>query len=348
MTAALRETNFTLPGQTAFYRGKVRDVYALADDRLVMVATDRISAFDVVLPAAIPHKGQVLNQLAAFQLAATADLVPNWVEAQPDPCVTVGRRCRPYPVEMVIRGYLTGHAWRTYAAGGRLLCGVRLPDGLREYDALPDGPIITPTTKAAAGHDEDISREEILRQRLVPEADYAQLEDYSRALFRRGTEVAAARGLVLLDTKYEFGRDASGPEVELSAAGGLIRVIDEIHTPDSSRYCYTEGFAAARNRGEAPRQLSQEFVRQWLIGEGFQGKAGQTPPPMTPAWCATIGGRYVELFELLTGEKFVTAATPDEAPAARIERRLRAWLAAAPPARAPASEANAGKNRGNR
>ncbi len=325
MPAALHETHFTLPGQTAFYRGKVRDVYALADDRLVMVATDRISAFDVILPEPIPNKGQVLNQLAAFQLAATADLVPNWVEAQPDPCATVGRRCRPYPVEMVIRGYLTGHAWRTYAAGGRVLCGVPLPDGLREYDALPGGPIITPTTKAAAGHDEDISREEILRQGLVSAADYAQLEAYTRALYQRGTEVAAARGLILLDTKYEFGFDERAR---------LIRVIDEIHTPDSSRYCYAEGFTEARARGEAPRQLSKEFVRQWLIGEGFQGKDGQTPPPMTAAWCETIGGRYVELFELLTGEKFVAAATPTETPAARIERHLHAWIAASGPSAA--------------
>lgn len=319
MIATLRETNFQLPGQTAFYRGKVRDVYALAGDRLVMVATDRISAFDVVLPEAIPHKGQVLNQLAAVNLAATADLVPNWVEAQPDPCVTIGRRCVPYPVEMVIRGYLTGHAWRTYAAGGRLLCGVALPDGLREYDLLPYGPIITPTTKAAAGHDEDISRDEILRQGLVPEAEYVQLEAYTRSLFTRGTQLAAMRGLVLLDTKYEFGRD--------EAATGLIRVIDEIHTPDSSRYCYAEGFAALRARGEAPRSLSKEFVRQWLISEGFQGRAGQAPPAMSPEWCAAIGARYVELFELLTGETFVPAATPAEAPAARIERRLRVWLA---------------------
>ncbi|MBC7447661.1 MAG: phosphoribosylaminoimidazolesuccinocarboxamide synthase [Hymenobacteraceae bacterium] len=320
MTATLRETNFHLPGQTAFYRGKVRDVYALGNERLVMVATDRISAFDVVLPEAIPNKGQVLNQLAAFQLAATADLVPNWVEAQPDPCVTVGRRCQPYPVEMVIRGYLTGHAWRTYAAGGRTLCGVSLPDGLREYDPLPGGPIITPTTKAAAGHDEDISREDILRLELVPETSYAQLEAYTRALFQRGSEAAAARGLVLLDTKYEFGRDED--------ADGLIRVIDEIHTPDSSRYCYADGFDARRTRGEAPRALSKEFVRQWLIGEGFQGRDGQTPPPMTPAWCAAIGARYVELYELLTGEAFVAAITTEDSPAARIERRLRAWLAA--------------------
>lgn len=324
MTPALRETNFQLPGQTGFYRGKVRDVYALDGDRLIMVATDRISAFDVVLPEPIPHKGQVLNQLAAFHLAATADVVPNWVEAQPDPCATVGHRCAAYPVEMVIRGYLTGHAWRTYAAGGRELCGVRLPDGLREYDPLPGGPILTPTTKAAAGHDEDISREEIVARGLVPEAEYVQLEELTRALFRRGTALAAARGLVLLDTKYEFGRD--------DAAGGIIRVIDEIHTPDSSRYCFAEGFDELRARGEAPRQLSKEFVRQWLIGEGFQGKEGQTPPPMTPEWCAAIGARYVELYERLTGRTFVpaTAEAPTETPAARIERRLGEWLSANP------------------
>ena len=320
--SALAETNFQLPGQTAFYRGKVRDVYALAPNRLVMVATDRISAFDVVLPRAVPHKGQVLNQLAAFHLAATADLVPNWVLAQPDPCATVGRQCVPYKVEMVIRGFLTGHAWRTYAAGGRTLCGVALPDGLREYDPLPGGPIITPTTKATAGHDEDISRAEILRQGLVPEDEYEQLEAYTRALFQRGSELAAARGLVLLDTKYEFGVDP--------AAGNLIRVIDEIHTPDSSRYCHAEGFAETRARGEAPRQLSKEFVRQWLLGAGFQGLAGQLPPLMTADWCAAIGARYVELYERLTGTHFVPATSPTEPPAHRIERRIREWLATAP------------------
>lgn len=320
---ALRETNFHLPGQTGFYRGKVRDVYALAGNRLAMVATDRISAFDVVLPRAIPHKGQVLNQLAAHHLAATADLVPNWLEAQPDPCVSVGRRCEPYRVEMVVRGYLAGHAWRTYASGGRELCGVRLPDGLREWDELPGGPILTPTTKAAAGHDEDISRADILRQDIVPEADYVQLEAYALALFRRGTELAAARGLVLLDTKYEFGRDPG--------TDGLIRVIDEIHTPDSSRYCYANDFAARRQQGEAPRQLSKEFVRQWLISEGFQGKDGQTPPAMADEWVETIGARYVELFEELTGQRFVPATleNPTEEPESRVERRLRAWLAAA-------------------
>jgi phosphoribosylaminoimidazole-succinocarboxamide synthase len=322
MTIALRETHFQLPGQTGFYRGKVRDVYALEGNRLAVVATDRISAFDVVLPRAIPHKGQVLNQLAAHNLAATADVVPNWVEAQPDPCATVGRRCEPYKVEMVIRGYLTGHAWRTYAAGKRELCGVALPDGLHEYDQLPGGPIITPTTKAAAGHDEDISRAEILRQGIVPEDEYLQLEAYTRALYQRGTELAAARGLVLLDTKYEFGRD--------EAAGGLIRVIDEIHTPDSSRYCYAEGFDELRARGEAPRQLSKEFVRQWLISEGFQGQNGQSPPAMADEWIAAIGHRYIELYELLTGQPFVPAPeVSGEEPAARIERRLQEWLSTA-------------------
>lgn len=318
---ALRETDFHLPGQTGFYRGKVRDVYFLIDDQLAIVATDRISAFDVVLPRPIPHKGQVLNQLAAHHLRATQDIVPNWVLAHPDPCATVGRRCEAFRVEMVIRGYLTGHAWRTYAAGGRELCGVALPGGLREYDAIPGGPIITPTTKAAAGHDQDISREEILRQGIVAEADYVQLETYTRALFQRGTELAAARGLILLDTKYEFGRDPRD---------GTIRVIDEIHTPDSSRYCYAEGFGELRRRGEAPRQLSKEFVRQWLLQEGFQGHEGQQPPAMTDAWIATIGQRYVELYELLTGEPFVPAAAPEgEAPAARIERHLRTWLTTA-------------------
>ncbi len=321
LAPALAETAFTLPGQTGFYRGKVRDVYTLENHRVAMVATDRISAFDVVLPRAIPHKGQVLNQLAAFHLAATADLVPNWVLAQPDPCVTVGRACAPFRVEMVIRGYLAGHALRTYQAGGRTLCGESLPDGLRPYDALPGGPILTPTTKADAGHDQDISRAEILAQGLVSETDYAQLEAYTHALFQRGTALAAARGLVLLDTKYEFGYDTQD---------GTIRLIDEIHTPDSSRYCYADDFADRRDRGEAPRQLSKEFVREWLLAQGFQGHAGQTPPPMTDAWVQEISQRYVELFEQLTGQTFQPATGSDATldPATRIERHLRTWVQA--------------------
>ncbi|MCJ8164615.1 phosphoribosylaminoimidazolesuccinocarboxamide synthase [Pontibacter sp. E15-1] len=288
---AIKETNFSFPGQTGFYKGKVRDVYYFGD-KLAIVATDRISAFDVVLPRAIPYKGQVLNQIASLNLQATASLVPNWVLSTPDPNVTVGYRCEPFKVEMVIRGYLAGHAWREYKAGKRLLCGVTLPEGLRENDKLPE-PIITPTTKADEGHDEDISREEILAQGLVLEQDYLKLEHYTRTLFQKGTELAEQRGLILVDTKYEFGRH-----------DGKIYLIDEIHTPDSSRYFYTEGYAERQANGEPQRQLSKEFVRQWLIENGFQGKDGQNVPEMTDAIVAGISARYIELYEVFTGQEF--------------------------------------------
>jgi phosphoribosylaminoimidazole-succinocarboxamide synthase len=289
---AINQTNFNFPGQTAFYKGKVRDVYTIEDRLLVMVVTDRISAFDVVLPEAIPYKGQVLNQIAAHFLQATADIVPNWVINVPDPSVTIGKMCEPFKVEMVIRGYLAGHAAREYAAGKRQVCGVTLPEGLKENDKLPE-PIITPTTKAAVGHDEDISREEILARGIVSEEDYVQLEQYTRALFARGTEIAASQGLILVDTKYEFGK-----------ADGQIFLIDEIHTPDSSRYFYSEGYAERQQQGEPQKQLSKEFVRKWLIENGFQGKEGQTVPVMTPEIVQSISDRYIELFEQITGKAF--------------------------------------------
>jgi phosphoribosylaminoimidazole-succinocarboxamide synthase len=289
---ALKETSFKFPGQTAFYKGKVRDVYTVDNKYMVMVVTDRISAFDVVLPEPIPFKGQVLNQIAAKFLQATADIVPNWVITVPDPNVTIGRICEPFKVEMVIRGYLAGHAWREYSAGKRLLCGVTLPEGLKENDKLPE-PIITPTTKAAVGHDEDISREQILERGVVSESDYAQLEQYTRALFNRGTEIAAERGLILVDTKYEFGK-----------AEGQIYLIDEIHTPDSSRYFYSDGYAERQASGEAQKQLSKEFVRKWLIENNFQGKDGQKVPQMTEEIVNSISERYIELFEHITGEDF--------------------------------------------
>lgn len=294
----LTQTNFQFPGQTGFYRGKVRDVYAF-DEHLLMVASDRISAFDVVLPRAIPFKGQVLNQIAAHFLQATADVVPNWLLAVPDPNVSFGHRCEAFPVEMVVRGYLAGHAWRTYQSGLRTLCGVALPEGLRENDRLPQ-PIITPSTKAHEGHDEDISREEILRQGLVTEADYAQLERYTLALFERGTRMAAEHGLILVDTKYEFGK-----------RGDSVFLIDEIHTPDSSRYFYAEGYETRQANGEAQRQLSKEFVREWLIANGFQGKAGQVIPDMSDTWVTQISERYIELFERVTGKVFVKRVEPD-------------------------------------
>jgi len=289
----IAQTHFQFPGQTGFYRGKVRDVYYIGDDKLVMVATDRISAFDVVLPRPVPFKGQVLNQLAARMLKATADIVPNWVIDVPDPNVTVGWRCEAQKVEMVIRGYLAGHAWREYNAGKRSLCGVVLPDGLRENDKLPE-PIITPTTKAAEGHDQDISREEILRQGIVLENDYLRMEEYTRALFQRGTEIAAAQGLILVDTKYEFGKH-----------NDKIIIIDEIHTPDSSRYFYSDGYAGRQERGEPQKQLSKEFVRQWLIDNGFQGKEGQVVPEMSDAWLTQISDRYIQLYEKVTGTPFI-------------------------------------------
>ena len=296
---SIKETHFGFPGQTNFYKGKVRDVYTIDNKYLVMVVSDRISAFDVVLPEPIPYKGQVLNQIAAKFLSATADIVPNWVLNVPDPNVTIGRICEPFKVEMVIRGYLAGHAWREYSAGRRQVCGASLPEGLKENDKLPE-PIITPTTKAAVGHDEDISREEILKRGIVSENDYAQLENYTRALFKRGTEIAEKQGLILVDTKYEFGK-----------AGGKIYLIDEIHTPDSSRYFYSEGYAERQKNNEPQKQLSKEFVRKWLIENDFQGKEGQVVPEMTPEIVKSISERYIELYEKITGEKFIKPGNED-------------------------------------
>ena len=297
--ASIKETHFNFPKQTAFYKGKVRDVYTIDNKYLAMVVTDRISAFDVVLPEAIPYKGQVLNQIAAKFLLDTADIVPNWVITVPDPSVTIGRICEPFKVEMVIRGYLAGHAAREYSAGKRLLCGEILPEGLRENDKLPE-PIITPTTKASVGHDEDISKADILAKGIVSAEDYAQLEKYTKALFERGTEIAARQGLILVDTKYEFGK-----------ANGEIYLIDEIHTPDSSRYFYQEGYEERQLRGEPQKQLSKEFVRRWLIENGFQGKEGQVVPVMTPEIVNSISDRYIELYEQITGENFVKSDNAD-------------------------------------
>lgn len=288
---ALKETHFQFPGQTGFYRGKVRDVYHFPR-HLVVIASDRISAFDVVLPRAIPYKGQVLNQIAAQALRDTADLVPNWLEASPHPSVSIGKKCEPFKVEMVIRGYLAGHAWRTYRAGGRTLCGEPLPEGLRENDPLPH-PIITPTTKASQGHDEDISGADLLTQGIVDPTDYTLLKKYTFQLFERGSQLAAQRGLILVDTKYEFGK-----------LDGQVYLIDEIHTPDSSRYFYADGYAERQDRGEVQRQLSKEFVREWLIANGFQGHAGQSVPLMSDLKVAEITDRYVELYERLTGNQF--------------------------------------------
>ena len=286
---AIKETHFKFPGQTGFYRGKVRDVYYFGD-LMAMVATDRISAFDVILPRAIPDKGRVLNQIAAYNLQATKTLVPNWVIATPDQNVTIGFKCEPFAVEMVVRGYLAGHAWREYKSGKRMLCGVPLPDGLKENDKLPS-PIITPTTKAHVGHDEDISREEILKRGIVSESDYKTLEDYTLTLFKKGTELAAARNLILVDTKYEFGKH-----------NGIIYLIDEVHTPDSSRYFYTDGYESRQQANEQQKQLSKEFVRQWLIENGFQGKDGQRVPEMTDQIVESISARYQELYQQVRGE----------------------------------------------
>jgi phosphoribosylaminoimidazole-succinocarboxamide synthase len=305
---ALLETKLDLPGQTAFYRGKVRDVYTLSDGRLLMVASDRISAFDHVLPRAIPHKGQVLNQTAVHFLNATRDICPNWLQLVPDPNVAIGLACEPYKIEMVIRGYLVGHAWREYKAGKRMICGVPMPDGLKENDPFPE-PIITPATKAEAGHDEDISREAIIAQGIVPEQEYEQLEAYTRALFSRGTAMAAERGLILVDTKYEFGRHNEE-----------IVLIDEIHTPDSSRYFYADGFEERQQKGQRQKQLSKEFVREWLMENGFQGLAGQKMPEMPDSFVQKITDRYVELFEKVTGKTFVPADTSDIQQ--RIQRNL--------------------------
>ncbi|MBQ6761791.1 MAG: phosphoribosylaminoimidazolesuccinocarboxamide synthase [Bacteroidales bacterium] len=309
---ALTRTDFHFPDQLSKYTGKVRDVYSIGSDYLVMVATDRISAFDVVLPEGIPFKGQVLNQIASRFLDATADILPNWKVAEVDPMVTLGLRCEPFKVEMVIRGYLTGHAWREYKAGKRTLCGVALPEGMVENQKFPE-PIITPTTKAAEGHDEDISKEEIIAQGIVGKEDYEQLEAYTRALFARGTEMAAQKGLILVDTKYEFGK-----------RDGKILLMDEIHTPDSSRYFYAEGYEERLARGEHQKQLSKEFVREWLMANGFQGKEGQKIPDMTPEVVAGITDRYIELYEHITGVPFVKAEDDDLA--ARIEKNISNFL----------------------
>ena len=310
---ALVSTDFNFPGQVAKYTGKVRDVYSIGNDYLVMVATDRISAFDVVLPKGIPFKGQVLNQIASKFLDATADIVPNWKIAAVDPMVTVGYRCEPFLVEMVIRGYLTGHAWREYKAGKRSICGVALPDGMVENQKFPQ-PIITPTTKAAEGHDEDISREEIIARGIVSEEDYVQLEAYTRALFERGTQMAAEQGLILVDTKYEFGK-----------RDGQIILMDEIHTPDSSRYFYAEGYEERLAAGQKQKQLSKEFVREWLMANGFQGQDGQQVPEMTEEIVNGITDRYVELYENIVGEKFEKAEGTDIL--ARIEANVTECLA---------------------
>ena len=309
---AVVKTDLHLPGQTAKYTGKVRDVYTIDNAYIVMVATDRISAFDVVLPEGIPYKGQVLNQIASKFLDLTEDILPNWKIAEVDPMVTIGHLCEPYKVEMVVRGYLAGHAWREYKAGKRMLCGVALPDGLRENDRLPE-PIITPTTKAAEGHDEDISREEIIVRGIVPADEYAELERYTLALFQRGTEIAAQRGLILVDTKYEFGRK-----------DGRIMLMDEIHTPDSSRYFYAEGYEERLAAGERQRQLSKEFVREWLMANGFQGQEGQQVPEMTPEVVAGITDRYIELYEHITGEEFVRTEC-DDVPS-RIDANIEAFI----------------------
>ncbi len=304
--AALTKTNFNFTGQTAVYKGKVRDVYTIGQDVLVMVASDRISAFDHILPKGIPYKGEVLTGIAAKFLRATADIVPNWLVATPDPVVSIGLRCNPYPVEMVIRGYLAGHAWREYSAGRRILCGVQMPDGMKENDRFPT-PIITPATKATEGHDLDISREDIIAQGIVAENEYLQMEDYTRKLFQRGTEMAASKGLILVDTKYEFGN-----------RNGVVTLIDEIHTPDSSRYFHADGYAELQAQGLPQRQLSKEFVREWLMENGFQGKDGQQMPFMPDEFVQTVSTRYIELYELIAGEKFVGTNSPD------IEGRIRA------------------------
>ena len=313
MGNTLVRTDYQFDGQEKVYHGKVRDVYFLGNDLLVMVATDRISAFDVILPKGIPSKGQVLNQIAAKCLDATADIVPNWKLATPDPMVTVGRRCEPFALEMIIRGYLTGSAWREYKNGCRELCGVKLPDGMRENERFPE-PIITPTTKAEAGHDENISKEEILAQGLATPEDYEVMERYTRALLQRGTEIAAKKGLILVDTKYEFGK-----------YNGEVILMDEIHTPDSSRYFYAEGFEERFEKGEPQKQLSKEFVRQWLIEHDFMGKEGQQVPEMTDEYCETVAQRYIELYEEITGEKFERNLDADLN--ARIEANVSRWLA---------------------
>lgn len=314
MNNTITDSNFNFPGQVSVYKGKVREVYELENDLLVMIATDRLSAFDVVMPKGIPYKGQILNQIATKMMEETRDLVPNWLEATPDPNVAVGVKCEPFKVEMVIRGYLAGHAAREYKAGKRSLCGVILPDGLTENDELPE-PIITPATKAEMGdHDEDISREEILSRGIVSPEDYKVLEEYTYSLFDRGTQIAASRGLILVDTKYEFGKTPDGE----------IVLIDEIHTPDSSRYFYMNGYEERQANGEPQKQLSKEFVRQWLIENGFQGLPGQTVPVMSDEYIQTVSERYIELYENITGTKFVKADVSDID--ARIERNVLDFL----------------------
>lgn len=311
-TEAITRTDFRFSKQKSVYHGKVRDVYNIDNQYLVMVATDRISAFDVVLPRGIPYKGQVLNQIAAKFLDATADIVPNWKIATPDPMVTVGRYCEAFPVEMIIRGYLTGSSWRSYKKGAREICSVPVPDGMKEHQRFPE-PIITPTTKADEGHDEDISKEEIIRQGLVSEEDYALLEKYTRLLFERGSQMAAEKGLILVDTKYEFGK-----------ADGKIYLIDEIHTPDSSRYFYAGGYEENFKKGLPQLQLSKEFVREWLMANGFQGQAGQAVPEMTDEFVESVSERYIELYEQITGEKFQRADAQNTL--ARIEKNVLGFL----------------------
>jgi len=314
MNTTIFDTNFNFPNQKSVYKGKVREVYNINNELLVMVATDRLSAFDVVMPKGIPYKGQILNQIATSMMKATEDLVPNWLIATPDPNVAVGHLCEPFKVEMVIRGYLSGHAAREYKAGKRLLCGVVLPEGMKENDKFPQ-PIITPATKAEHGdHDEDISRENIIKRGIVSEADYLVLEDYTRKLFQRGTEIAASRGLILVDTKYEFGKTKDGK----------IVLIDEIHTPDSSRYFYADGYQERQDRGEPQKQLSKEFVRQWLIANNFQGLEGQKVPFMSDEYIETVSERYIELYENIMGETFVKADVSNIEK--RIEKNVLAYL----------------------
>jgi len=314
MGNTITNTDFNFPGQKSVYKGKVREVYRLQNDILVMIATDRLSAFDVVMPKGIPYKGQILNQIATKMMEDTRDIVPNWLMATPDPNVAVGYACEPFKVEMVIRGYLSGHAAREYKVGKRMICGVPMPEGMKENDKFPE-PIVTPATKAAMGdHDEDISREDIIKRGIVSEADYSVLEKYTKALFQRGSEIAAARGLILVDTKYEFGKTKMGK----------IVLIDEIHTPDSSRYFYADGYQERQNRGEAQKQLSKEFVRQWLIRNGFQGLEGQTLPEMSDEYIETVSDRYIELYENITGETFVKADISNIQE--RIEKNVLAYL----------------------
>ena len=313
MSNVIVKTDFHFPGQNKKYEGKVRDVYTINDKYLIMVATDRISAFDVVLPKGIPYKGQVLNQIASRFLDATADICPNWKMAVPDPMVTIGRFCNPFPLEMIIRGFLTGSSWRSYKNGKREICGVPIPDGMKEHQRFPE-PIVTPTTKAVEGHDEDISKEEIIRTGLISKEDYELLEKHTIALFKRGTEMAAQKGLILVDTKYEFGK-----------ADGRIYLIDEIHTPDSSRYFYKEGYEERQAKGEQQKQLSKEFVREWLMANGFQGQTGQKVPEMTESWVNQISERYIELYENIIGEKFVRSDVSNVLE--RVENNVNSWIA---------------------